>query len=392
MMVVRLSDARHTCLSTGASGFKTGERDNRVKVRQRHHSSAVNPGRRGDLPRRPGSWVLTCLSRGVDISVPASVSRRYRQHPAWEAAAFDSLMENPTITDYCREANSNGKHLTDEQLLEELHRLARVTGETPTLAILEDRGRFSETAYYTHFGTWTDALQEAGFTPVSGKSRIDDETLLDDLQRVCELLGRAPSIREYKSKGSYAGHTFEYRFGSWSDALDEAGLAMGSLPGRWAPTGDLIDEMVRVGCQVGRPPTQDDMRESGEFSTGPYKDRFGTWKEALRTCGFPPRYRGGTFHPSTRDRGDYGSNWYTKRREALQRDRWRCQHCGLKEREHREEFGRNLHVHHLVPIRQFETAEDANFLLNLITLCEDCHEQWELEPTPVDADELQQHP
>jgi predicted HNH restriction endonuclease len=34
-------------------------------------------------------------------------------------------------------------------------------------------------------------------------------------------------------------------------------------------------------------------------------------------------------------------------------------------------------VHHITPIRDFDTPEEANTLDNLITLCEPCHAQWE---------------
>jgi len=81
--------------------------------------------------------------------------------------------------------------------------------------------------------------------------------------------------------------------------------------------------------------------------------------------------------PAERRPDHYGRNWEEQRHAALVRDRWRCQDCGLEQQDHVEQYGRSLHMHHIRPIRSFETPEDANFLENLITLCQDCHDKWE---------------
>jgi DEAD/DEAH box helicase domain-containing protein len=68
---------------------------------------------------------------------------------------------------------------------------------------------------------------------------------------------------------------------------------------------------------------------------------------------------------------DYGSNWQKQRELARARDKYRCQLCGVPEgsKEH--------HVHHKIPFRMFETTEQANQLVNLITLCMSCHRKVE---------------
>lgn len=73
-----------------------------------------------------------------------------------------------------------------------------------------------------------------------------------------------------------------------------------------------------------------------------------------------------------------GPNWETKRERARRRDQYRCQHCGMTQSEHESEFGRDLSVHHLTPIRAFCDDdgldwEAANALYNLLTLCQTCH-------------------
>ena len=68
---------------------------------------------------------------------------------------------------------------------------------------------------------------------------------------------------------------------------------------------------------------------------------------------------------------DYGPNWPKQRDLARARDGFRCQVCGEPEgtKEH--------HVHHKIPFRMFDNAEQANQLANLITLCTSCHRKAE---------------
>ena len=68
---------------------------------------------------------------------------------------------------------------------------------------------------------------------------------------------------------------------------------------------------------------------------------------------------------------DYGPNWQKQRDLARARDGFRCQICGVPE-------GANEHhVHHKIPFRMFESAEQANQLVNLITVCNSCHRKIE---------------
>jgi hypothetical protein len=61
----------------------------------------------------------------------------------------------------------------------------------------------------------------------------------------------------------------------------------------------------------------------------------------------------------------YGENWYFIKKEIRSIYGDECQRC----------FGhfKQLHVHHCVPFKYFETHEKANVIDNLIPLCEDCH-------------------
>ena len=64
----------------------------------------------------------------------------------------------------------------------------------------------------------------------------------------------------------------------------------------------------------------------------------------------------------------YGADWRKQRKLARKRDVI-CQHCGKT----KQENGKELDVHHIIPFRYFNKSEEANKLDNLITLCIKCH-------------------
>lgn len=67
-------------------------------------------------------------------------------------------------------------------------------------------------------------------------------------------------------------------------------------------------------------------------------------------------------------RPDYGPTWPAARAAALARDGHRCRVCGAT---------RDLHVHHLRPVRLFAHPADAHRPDNLVTLCARCHRRAE---------------
>lgn len=66
----------------------------------------------------------------------------------------------------------------------------------------------------------------------------------------------------------------------------------------------------------------------------------------------------------------YGSSWPAQRRKARHRDGYCCQRCGISE----ADLGRQLDVHHVKPLREFDGDYGAaNALKNLMSLCNPCH-------------------
>jgi DEAD/DEAH box helicase domain-containing protein len=73
----------------------------------------------------------------------------------------------------------------------------------------------------------------------------------------------------------------------------------------------------------------------------------------------------------TNNPNDYGPTWPGLRDLRRAMDGFRCHLCGIPEQ------GRSHDVHHKIPFRSFSTAEQANHLSNLVTLCPSCHHKTE---------------
>lgn len=70
----------------------------------------------------------------------------------------------------------------------------------------------------------------------------------------------------------------------------------------------------------------------------------------------------------------YGGDWKEVRERVRARDGHRCQVCGV----HESDLPYRLHVHHIIPRREFNgDLVAANEELNLISLCRRCHRRAE---------------
>lgn len=83
-----------------------------------------------------------------------------------------------------------------------------------------------------------------------------------------------------------------------------------------------------------------------------------------------PNWLGGISHSSTNFRG---SDWQKIRRQVLERDDYKCCHCGIDKDQQFERYGRDFSINHIIPFHQSGNTVKANKLSNLETLCDSCH-------------------
>lgn len=216
------------------------------------------------------------------------------------------------------ELRKTARGQTDEQLLEDLRRVASKLGrDTVTIAEYTQHGLGHATTIQRRFRSWFKALQDAGLKPSRSRIGISDEELFENLRAVWISLGRQPSYGEIKNPLSqYSAGTYEKRFGSWSLALQQ------------------FVEWVNVdeGAQPDKPQIETES----------------------------PRHSGAQARRTKREVTE------RMRFRILVRDGFRCGSCGASPLENR---GTELHVDHMVPwSKGGETVPD-----NLATKCSRCN-------------------
>ena len=333
-------------------------------------------------------------------------SSLYRLFDSWNAALKEAGFE-PEFR----------YNIPDEELLDEICRLATELGHTPRQTEMNSHGAFDSKVYYTRFGGWGESLKQAGFEPLH-RTNLSSEDLIAELVQLAEELGRTPHAEDMDSRGKFNHRNYIRCFGTWNAALRSAGL---ELNRRYDHTSqELVSELQRLADELGRIPTKDDMNSYGAFSTRPYITQFGGWNTSLEAAGFEPKYRtdipdgdlldelrrlddeldhtprqrdmsstgryspdtyyhrfgswsaalgevgiepnlaedwvlSGKEHPCWKDgfNGGYGPNWEEQRKARIKRDGSACVVCGVSEEDHRRTYGFGLYVHHIVRKENF---------------------------------------
>lgn len=282
-------------------------------------------------------------------------------------------------------------------LLEELRRLAEEIGQVPSIRDMTKRGRYSKDTYCSRFGSWRDAVREAGMNPhpASAQKQMSKRDVCEAIQNLADQLGHVPTSMEMAEHGQCSAKTAQNRFGTWNMALRAAGFEPNNESDISANR--LIAEIERLATELGRVPSTNDLKREGKFSHRPYFRKFGDWFSALNAAGFEhPGWPSGPDNPRWKDGGEadfyYGSNWRRQRLRVLQRDDYQCQMpgCGITREQHSKEYGKDLNVHHIVPVKFYYRSSDPDFdqmnrLDNLVTLCVEHHRYWE-QMSPLKPD------
>lgn len=168
-----------------------------------------------------------------------------------------------------------------DALLAELNRLA--DNGPPTMSMMKEDGAHSPSTYQSHFGSWNDALRAAGFEPPTSGTKITTEELLTELERLNTELGHTPSEADMDAHGAYSSRTYRNTFNSWNDALETEGLSVTTTE----PISDdeLLTEIQRLRDTLGKAPSMAEMNTHGAYHTSTYWRRFGSWTAALTAAG-----------------------------------------------------------------------------------------------------------
>lgn len=180
----------------------------------------------------------------------------------------------------------SGDPISDEEIMEDLRSVAQSeeTGIL-TQRLYSEHGLFDCTTVARRFGSWANAVRRAGLSSGDNRrpQRVSDEELLDDMRRVARRCGSGATVAQkvYGKEGRYAYNTVCRRFGSWNTALQKAGLEISNRVS--IPDDELFENILDLWQHYGRQPRRRDLElPPSKFSQGPYNRRFRSWTKALR--------------------------------------------------------------------------------------------------------------
>jgi hypothetical protein len=177
--------------------------------------------------------------------------------------------------------------ISTDDLLEELARVAASSEGPPSFRAMDEHGAYAAMTYVRRFGSWTDALEAAGLSGCKASPAYSYEQLLDHLRaanrhyQALPTMAQLESFNEHSASDAVSPHpqTYVKRFGSWTDALEAA-----------FPDAELEAELWQIAEETGRRPFKRDLEEHGRFDHRAYRQRFGSWRDALTAAGFDPDY------------------------------------------------------------------------------------------------------
>lgn len=156
-------------------------------------------------------------------------------------------------------------------------------GKTPTVVDFhnDSNTEIHPETYIEVYGDWETALEDAGLDPEEmGSKQIPDRELLAELQRLASELDRSPTREDMVEHGRYSDTVYRNRFGSWNKALEQA-----MLDTRELSDAELRRALRALATDLNRVPRAKDMAEYGDHAPVTYHRRFGSWLDALDDAG-----------------------------------------------------------------------------------------------------------
>lgn len=113
------------------------------------------------------------------------------------------------------------RDITDAELVSDLQRVAKkLQKDTVTHGEYDQLGKFNSHIFGRRFGGWLSALKCASLKKTRNYN-ISDEEAFQNLENIWIKLGKQPRREDLcVPLSKYSGAFYEYRFGTWSNALE----------------------------------------------------------------------------------------------------------------------------------------------------------------------------
>ena len=148
------------------------------------------------------------------------------------------------------------RRYTDAQILDELRAAADRLGRSPTMREFaqDPEARLHPQTVIEHFGTWNAAKRAAGLVP---RRFLTREELLSQLRALGDELGRVPKASDLTARRRSVPSTslYAHTFGSFSNALQAAGF---DFPVGEERLERAIEQGARLARELGRLPKMSD--------------------------------------------------------------------------------------------------------------------------------------
>lgn len=150
----------------------------------------------------------------------------------------------------------------------------------------------SSSLFLKHFGSIDNLFNAIGYDRKECELNILKIDLIDEYLYLASILNKTPTSRdidEYSAKGfCHGAKTFLNNLGSMVEIQEMLGMKLSKSTITKSKTDDeLIDELKKLGDEIGRMPGQHDINRS-DYCSGVkiYEERFGSMSNALLWAGF----------------------------------------------------------------------------------------------------------
>lgn len=190
-----------------AAGIDCGQtRENLVPTRRVSEDECIS-----ELQR-----VSNLLGRKALSSKEFSKHARFTSKPVSERfGSWQNALQRAGL-ELC-EQSKREIHLSEEECVQELKRIAQLLGQSHlTAAEFDANARFSSYRVQRVFKRWHEALTAAGLQPSPNfKKEISLPALAEDFLRVCGELARIPTLVQLARRSAPVSHTFSGKHGGY---------------------------------------------------------------------------------------------------------------------------------------------------------------------------------
>jgi hypothetical protein len=179
---------------------------------------------------------------------------------------------------------------TDEQLLDEIRRLVEELGRLPKYKEMDKLGKFFGKTYAERFGSWTSAIEAAGLAPRKNNQAYTDKEVVEEIRRLYKENTKDLLMnRQDLFKGSKISEwVFHHRFGDIDGILRAAGLPSYKETKERLLCNQMLADYKRIAKELGRTPSRNDVKEHSKFKLGLYGLYFGKISDVARLAGLKP--------------------------------------------------------------------------------------------------------